>query len=134
MLCLLLGVHECTFRIEKTGIFHAIVIGICPADKIGAKNKCLGNGIGYVLDVIYWEFWCPKTDGSGDGTYRNIGETGSFNRGDPITVKVDLDARKMSFKKNGTDSGTPQDIPSGTYFFACDIGNVGDAVTVIERK
>lgn len=65
-------------------------------------------------------------DGSGDYKFKSLDAS--------MLVIVDLDAKKISFKRNGAAYGTPQDIARGSYFFACDLYRKNEQVTIVERK
>lgn len=105
------------------------MIGIVREDKIDATGDWIAR-YGYVLYDTGSYFY---TSGS-SYTFKSIDASG-FKPGDTITVKVDLDANKISFKKNGQDNGMPQNIARGSYYFAFDSNKCGDdAVTIVERK
>lgn len=111
--------------------------GIVPVDAIDVTGKTIGH-VGYAM-FQSGDFFPPSPsnlnyfDALGSFDYRKIGGS-AFYTGDTVTVTVDLDASKISFKKNGADNGTPQDIPHGSYLFAWDLRMKGEAVTIIERK
>lgn len=111
------GVHECTFRVDHQTV--SVNLGIVRADKIDMTSDRMGH-FGHALRDD--RDFC-SADESGDWRWKNIGASG-FAEGDRVTVKVDLNA----------NNGTPQDIPRGAYFFACDLYDKGEAVTIAERK
>lgn len=98
-------------------------LGIVPEYKVDMPWR-----IGYYGYAVYdtGSFWYPPYDSS-----KPIGASG-FGAGDTVTVKVDLDAHKISFRKNGADNGDSQNIARGTYFFAFFSNFNGDAVTIIK--
>jgi hypothetical protein len=54
-----------------------------------------------------------------------------YNKGDTITVMLNLTAGTLGFKKNGVSSGnafTSTNITAGTYRLAVSIGDSGDSV------
>lgn len=124
------GVHECTFRVDN---FHNIRsnlgIGIVQADKIDIAGEWIGY-FGYALYAPTFHY----PDGRDFYSCKGLGG-GAFRNGDTVTVTVDLDARKISFKKNGIAVGGPQvGIALGTYYFACNLMYKDHAVTIVGRK
>lgn len=124
--CPLVGVHECTFRVNKMANLY---LGIVPEDKIDVPDKRL-TWFGYALYSWGGELFYPSIAGF---SFKEIGAAG-FRSGDTLTVRADLDENKISFRKNGADNGAPYDISSGSYFFAFFSDIKDDAVTIVERK
>lgn len=116
--CGVLGIHEATFRMDKS---VDMGVGVIPVSK--ASNTDDGAEVlGYMLDNDGW-FYAKSSMCS------QI--VASYTKGDAITVRLDLDANTVAFLKDGELVISPQTIERDAYFFAFDASAEGDAVTLL---
>lgn len=131
--------HECTFRVDRytDGQLH---LGIVRSDKIDHPRHICDYGYTYkALDGKFFsttatdptDHFFPTTTTS--WTHKSFGAS-RYMAGDTVTVRVDLEVNTISFKKNGANAGTPQDIPHKSYYYAFESYSRNQAVTIVERE
>lgn len=117
----ILGIHEVTFRIGQSQ-WVGITLGVVPA-----KTAVQSDNSAYTFGHMYIYFGRLCSQGREAATCPGYGE------GDLITVRLDLDAGSVTFRKNGNGVGPPQDIASAdAYNFAFDGYLEGINVTIVD--
>lgn len=121
-----LGIHEATFRVE-TNI--KVALGVVSAAKASDAGDAVFAGFMYDSSGCYYRQGCLVLRFPAYGT------------GDRITVRLDLDASTVAFRKNGVDCErfgadvrSVQNITPGEAFqFAFDAIQNPSAVTIVEE-
>lgn len=127
-------VHSWSVTVDKladhTGNFWEMIIGIGRPENpntwlsYSSTYSTLNKGYGYIQQNGH-----RTNQGSPD--HKAFGAA-TYGAGDTITVHADLDAKTVSFDKNGVSQGQSHTgILSATYCLAVSIGDSGDAVTVV---
>lgn len=111
-----------TFLLDRS-MFHTR-FGAVPVDKASFRESSS------VFVAYVWSSSGAYFAQSGWSETANFGV--KFKKGDRITVRLDIDANTVAFRKNGVDVGSPQDIASGAYNFLFEAEWSGDRVTIVE--
>lgn len=116
-----IGVHECTFRVNH--VAQWLALGVISTQDINY------DGFGFKVAYEY----------STDGYYRRCNREEvrlkSYDAGDEVTVRLDVDAGTVAFRKNGDHPllGSPRQMPPGqAYHFSFDTYKAGECVTIVE--
>lgn len=132
------GVHEVTFRVDK---FSGLVIylGVVPASRASQAwkgGRASHVGCTYGSNGRLYRQGSEIRDWSPWSRYQYVAkrfQDREYGVGDEITVRLDLDAFTVAFRKNGATTGgySPIQIARDKYHFAFDAAVGGDAVTIV---